>query len=54
MRELMDRYQNVPMDLADASLVVAAEVLQVGKIFTLDADFHIYRIKDSIPFEIVP
>jgi uncharacterized protein len=43
--ELMERYADQPMDLADASLIVAAEMLQTRKIFTLDtSDFSIYRI----------
>ncbi len=43
--ELMERYADHPMDLADASLIVAAEMLRTRKIFTLDAsDFSIYRI----------
>src|ERR1035437_8455737 len=54
MHHLMQKYQNVPMDLADASLVTAAESLNLTRIFTLDAHFRIYRIKDKIPFEIVP
>jgi predicted nucleic acid-binding protein len=34
------------MDLADASLIVAAEALETRKIFTIDAgDFRTYRIK---------
>lgn len=34
------------MDLADASLIVAAEALATRKIFTLDrSDFETYRIK---------
>jgi len=54
MRELMAKYQNVPMDLADASLVAAAEALSIRRVFTLDADFQIYRINDTDAFEIVP
>ncbi len=42
--ELMGQYGDRPMDLADASLVAAAEALSVRKIFTLDrADFSTYR-----------
>jgi uncharacterized protein len=42
---LMQRYADAQMDLADASLVVAAETLRLRKVFTLDRrDFHIYRI----------
>ena len=36
--ELMRRYSDHPMDLADASLVVAAEVLGIRRVFTLDRD----------------
>lgn len=44
--ELMDRYAGHPMDLADASLIVAAETLRTRKIFTLDRrDFRSYRIR---------
>ena len=51
---LMDRYQDKPMDLADASLVAAAEKLRINRIFTLDSDFHIYRMLDGSAFTIVP
>lgn len=44
--ELMKRYADAPMDLADASLVVAAETLNLRGIFTLDRrDFLAYRIR---------
>jgi len=39
MRVLMARYQSTPMDMGDASLVVAAESLGQNVIFTLDSDF---------------
>lgn len=54
MRILMRKYRDAPMDLADASLVAAAEALNVSKIFTLDKHFHAYRIHDKKPFEVVP
>lgn len=44
--ELMQEYVDAPMDLADASLVTAAEALSVRKIFTLDRrDFATYRVR---------
>jgi predicted nucleic acid-binding protein len=44
--ELMKRYADHPMDLADASLIVAAEALRTTKIFTIDRhDFATYRIQ---------
>ena len=43
--DLMDRYADHPMDLADASLVAAAESLGIRTIFTLDRnDFLSYRV----------
>lgn len=44
--ELMEKYADHPMDLADASLIVAAEELRIFKIFTVDRDdFATYRIR---------
>ena len=54
MRELMRQYQNVPMDLADASLVAAAEILNIRQIFSLDSDFYIYRLHGATAFEVIP
>ena len=43
--DLMNRYSDHPMDLADASLVAAAEALGIRRIFTLDrGDFSSYRV----------
>jgi len=47
MKQLMEQYRDTPMDLADASLVTAAEVLHLSRIFTLDSDFYVYRINDA-------
>ena len=42
---LMEQYADHPMDLADASLVVAAEALETDRVLTLDrSDFATYRI----------
>ena len=54
MRELMARYGNVPMDLADAALVAAAEVLDARRVFSIDSDFYIYRLADGTSLEVVP
>jgi len=55
--ELMEQYADHPMDLADASLLVAAESLHSNKIFTLDRhDFETYRIRRGhrhIKFEVI-
>jgi predicted nucleic acid-binding protein len=54
MRELMRQYRDTPMDVADASLVVAAERQSLARIFTLDRHFHAYRMDGNRPFEVVP
>jgi uncharacterized protein len=47
----MLRYAKLPMDLADASLVIAAEQLGSGRILSTDRrDFGAYRWKNRKPF----
>lgn len=49
---LMAQYANLPMDLADASLVVLAEKLGHGLILSTDRrDFGAYRWKNHKPFQ---
>jgi predicted nucleic acid-binding protein len=49
---LMRRYRDLPMDLADASLVILAEDLGEGRILSTDLrDFSGYRWKNTRPFE---
>jgi predicted nucleic acid-binding protein len=44
--ELMEQYADHPMDLADASLIVAAEALATTRVFTIDRqDFQTYRVR---------
>ena len=43
---IMDQYADHPMDLADASLLVAAERLDTRRVFTVDRrDFTVYRVR---------
>lgn len=55
--ELMEIYADRPMDLADASLIVAAEELKTCKVFTVDRDdFHTYRARRGhrhLPMQII-
>ena len=44
---LTRKCEDRPMDLADASLVVASETLGVRQIISIDSDFHIYRREDG-------
>jgi len=55
IRELMAKYQNRPMDLADAALVRVAEREGIATIFTVDrSDFQVYRLAGKKRFRIVP
>jgi predicted nucleic acid-binding protein len=50
--ELMEQYCDLPMDLADASLVILAETLGSGRILSTDErDLQSYRFKTRSPFE---
>ena len=49
--DLVEKYGDLPMDLADATLVVAAEVLGVREIVSIDRDFEVYRIGGRASFE---
>jgi predicted nucleic acid-binding protein len=42
--ELTGKYADLPMDFADATLVVAAEKTGIREIISLDKDFDIYRL----------
>jgi hypothetical protein len=49
---LMKKYEDLPMDLADASLVILAEHLGHGRILSTDRrDFRTYRWKRRKPFK---
>jgi uncharacterized protein len=55
MRELMHKYQDLPLDLADAALVRVAEREGIGRIFTLDRrDFEVYRPAKIGRFSLIP
>ena len=50
--KLMQKYRDLPMDLADASLVILAEEVGHGRILSTDQrDFNTYRWKNHEPFE---
>jgi predicted nucleic acid-binding protein len=43
LRQLMRRYRDQPMSLADACLVRLAELHDKPRVWTLDSDFQVYR-----------
>ncbi|MEA5583126.1 hypothetical protein VB620_17475 [Nodularia harveyana UHCC-0300] len=52
IEELMEKYKDLPMDLADSSLVILAEELGHGQILSVDyRDFNTYRWKNTEPFD---
>lgn len=54
MAELMQTYCDLPMDLADASLVATAEATGWRQVFTLDKHFRAYRLHDGSVLDVVP
>lgn len=52
--ELMEKYHDMPMDLADASLVALAEARGYQRVFSIDSDFYVYRLADGSALEVVP
>lgn len=52
IRALMEKYANLPMDLADATLVLAATERGDGRILSTDwRDFDTYRWNDTESFQ---
>lgn len=54
MEALMAKYRDLPMDLADASLVALAEETRLTRIFTLDEHFRLYRLFGRKRFVVIP
>jgi predicted nucleic acid-binding protein len=52
---LMEKYRNVPMDFADATIVALGEELETDWVFTLDRrGFSTYRLGRRKTFQIIP
>lgn len=41
--DLSEKYSDVPMDFADASLIMVSELENIKEIISIDSDFYIYR-----------
>lgn len=50
---LTAKYADVPMDFADACLVRMAELHPGYRIWTLDSDFVIYRLRSQEPMQLL-
>jgi hypothetical protein len=53
IKDLTDKYRDLPMDFADSCLVYLAEKLSLNTIATIDRDFSIYRIKGRKKFKVI-
>ena len=53
VKELMQKYRDLPMDFADAVLVRVAERDHLTQILTFDRDFELYRLPRRARFRIV-
>jgi predicted nucleic acid-binding protein len=55
MKNLMEKYRDLPMDMADAALVRVAEREGIRRVLTLDQrDFGIYRLARKGSFTLLP
>jgi predicted nucleic acid-binding protein len=43
LADLLEKYSNIPMSLADACLVRMSELRKDSVVFTIDRDFSLYR-----------
>lgn len=53
MKQLMQKYRDLPMDFADAALVCAAERERLTRIVTFDRHFEIYRLPRRTRFTVL-
>lgn len=51
LKDLTEKYRDLPMDFADSCLVYLAEKFNIYKIATIDRDFTIYRIQGKKKFK---
>jgi predicted nucleic acid-binding protein len=55
MKKLMEKYRDLPMDLADAALVHVADREGIRRVLTLDhRDFSVYRLARKGRFTLLP
>ena len=45
--KLSEKYSDIPMDLADATLIVISERLGIKEIITIDSDYYVYRTTEK-------
>jgi len=53
IKNMMQKYADLPMDFADAYLVYLGDKLKIDSIVTIDRDFDVYRLKGKKTFTIL-
>jgi uncharacterized protein len=53
LRKLLQRYRDTPMSLADACIVLMAEIHERHAVLTLDSDFSVYRKHGRVPLTVI-
>ncbi|MGH6674048.1 MAG: type II toxin-antitoxin system VapC family toxin [Xanthobacteraceae bacterium] len=53
LRQLLQKYRDTPMSLADACIVRMAEIHDRHDVLTLDSDFRVYRKHGRVPLQLI-
>ena len=53
LRDLIVKYEDVPMDIVDACIVRMSELFPEAKVLTVDSDFHVYRRNRNEPIPLI-
>ena len=53
LHNLLQKYRDTPMSLADACIVRMAELYERHAVLTLDSDFSVYRKHSRVPLTLV-
>lgn len=53
IKQLIEKYADLPMDFADACLVCIGEKYNIDEVATIDSDFDIYRLNKTKAFKTV-
>jgi predicted nucleic acid-binding protein len=53
LRKLLLKYRDTPMSLADACIVLMAEIHERHAVLTLDSDFSVYRKHGRVPLTLI-
>jgi hypothetical protein len=54
IHDLMNQYADMPLDMADASLISASERLGDRRLFSIDSRLRAVRVGNQQAFDVVP